>query len=138
MAWKRDLKTHPVPSSKKEMEILDAYQNRKESNTPDELSLLEDDNHAIRMKGLLIRDRILGNDNAEIIFPIGYCGAVYADCGSYDLCIGLWPHTMQIAKRCNRPITGTIAYLVGLFAEMLVKSVVFRSALIKEVFDDLI
>ena len=125
------------PFLKKEMETLGAYQNRKESNTPDELSLLEDDDHAIRMEGLLIRERILGNYNAEIIFPITYCGAIYADCGSYDLCIGLWRHAMQIGKRCNRPITDTIEFLVGIFAEMLVKNVVLRSAFLKEVFDNL-
>ena len=97
------------PLLKKEMEtLIGAYQNRKESNTPGELSLLKDDNHAIRMEGLLIRERILGNDNAEIIFPIRYCGAIYADCGSYDLCIGLWRHVIQIAKRCNGPITDTV------------------------------
>ena len=125
------------PFLKKEMETLGAYQNRKESDTPDELSLLEDDNHAIRMEGLLIRERILGNDNEEIIFPIRYCGAVYADCGSYDLCIGLWRHAIQIAKRCNGPITGTVDHLVGVFAEMLVKNMVLRSAFLKEVFDNL-
>ncbi|XP_068759600.1 protein fem-1 homolog B-like [Montipora capricornis] len=125
------------PFLKKKMETLGAYQNRKESDTPDELSLLEDDNHAIRMEGLLIRERILGNDNEEIIFPIRYCGAVYADCGSYDLCIGLWRHAIQIAKRCNGAITGTVDHLVGVFAEMLVKNMVLRSALLKEVFDNL-
>ena len=48
------------PLLKKKMEPVEAYQNRKESQTLEELALLEGDDHAIGMEGLIIRERILG------------------------------------------------------------------------------
>ena len=51
------------PLLKKKMEPVEAYQNRKESQTLEELALLEGDDHAIGMEGLIIRERILGPDN---------------------------------------------------------------------------
>ena len=44
------------PLLKKKMEPVEAYQNRKESQTLEELALLEDDDHAIGMEGLIIRE----------------------------------------------------------------------------------
>ena len=54
------------PLLKKKMEPVEAYQNRKESQTLEELALLEGDNHAISMEGLIIRERILGPDNPKL------------------------------------------------------------------------
>ena len=47
------------PLLKREMEPLLAYENRKESRTPKELALLNDNEHAIQMEGLIMRERIL-------------------------------------------------------------------------------
>ena len=52
---------------KKKMEPVEAYQNRAESQTLEELYLLEGDDRAIHMEGLLIRERILGTDNTELL-----------------------------------------------------------------------
>ena len=125
------------PLLKEEMDTLEVYQNRKESQTLDELAPLEDDYHAIRMEGLLIRERILGNDNTELCYPIRYCGAVCADSDDFDLCIGLWRHAMEIAQRCNQPITYDLESFAEVFADMLIKNVPLRPTFIKEVFDSL-
>ena len=63
------------PLLKKKMEPVEAYQNRTESQTLEELSLLEGDDLAIQMEGLMIRERILGSDNTILRFPIRYRGA---------------------------------------------------------------
>ena len=63
------------PLLKKKMEPVEAYQNRTESQTLEELSLLEGDDHAIQMEGLMIRERILGTDNTILRIPIRYRGA---------------------------------------------------------------
>ena len=68
---------------KKKMEPVEAYQNRKESQTFEELSLLEGDDHAIGMEGLIIRERILGPDNPAILYDIRYRGAVLRDSEEY-------------------------------------------------------
>ena len=54
------------PLRKKKMEPVEAYQNRRESQSLAELALLEGDDHAIRMEGLMIRKRILGRDKTNL------------------------------------------------------------------------
>ena len=60
------------PLLKKKMQPVEAYQNRKESQTPEELALLEGDDHVIGMEGLIIRERILGSDNLATLRRIHY------------------------------------------------------------------
>ena len=93
------------PLLKKKMEPVEAYQNRKESQTLEELALLEGDDHAICMEGLIIRERILGPDNPLLRDAIRYQGCVLADSGKYELSIGLWQRAMDKAMNSNVPIT---------------------------------
>ena len=104
---------------KKKMEPVEAYQNRTESQTLEELSLLEGDDHAIHMEGLLIRERILGTNNRELSFPIRWRGAVLADSKEYELCIALFKRAMEIAMNCDVPNTTDHHYLPAVFAEMV-------------------
>ena len=93
------------PLLKKKMEPVEAYQNRKESQTLEELALLEGDDHAICMEGLIIRERILGPDNPVILYGIRYRGCVLADSEQYELCIGLWQRAMEKAMTIDVAIT---------------------------------
>ncbi len=128
--------SHPL--LKKQMEPLEVYQNRKESQTLEELVLLEGDAHAIHMEGLIIRERILGTDNTELRHPIRYRGAVFADSNNFDLCIGLWGHAMEIGHRCNQPVTGDIEFFVGVFGDMVQNNCLLRPMLIEGVFEKLV
>ena len=85
------------PLLKKKMEPVQAYQNRKESKTLEELALLEGDDHAIGMEGLIIRERILGSENPAILYEIRFRGNVLADSEEYELCFGLWKRAMEKA-----------------------------------------
>ena len=107
------------PLLKKKMEPVEAYQNRAESQTLKELSLLEGDDHAIHMEGLLIRERILGTGNTELNFPIRYRGAVLADSNEYELGMALFKRAMETAMNCDAPETKDLPYLTSLFAEMV-------------------
>ena len=107
------------PLLKKKMEPVEAYQNRTESQTLEELSLLEGDDHAIQMEGLMIRERILGTDNTILRIPIRYRGAVLADSKKYELSVGLWTRAMEIAMNCNVPKTKDLENLTDLIAEMV-------------------
>ena len=123
------------PMLKKQMHPFEAYQNRKESQTLEDLILLEGDDHAIHMEGLIIRERILGTDNKELRFPIRYRGAVFADSGNFDLSIGLWGHAMEIGQRCNEPITDDLESFAALFADMLHDNCPLRPMRIAGVFE---
>ena len=126
------------PLLKKKMEPVEAYQNRKESQTLEELALLEGDDHAIGMEGLIIRERILGSDNPTILYEIRFRGAVLADSEQYDLCIGLWQRAMEKAMNCDFPITEDLERLTDLFGEMLQKGKLLSPNSIEEVFEILV
>ncbi|CAH3199130.1 unnamed protein product, partial [Porites evermanni] len=126
------------PLLKKKMEPVEAYQNRKESQTLEELALLEGDDHAISMEGLIIRERILGPDNPANLQKIRYQGAVLADSEEYELCIGLWQRCMEKAINCDFPIIKDLERLPALFGEMLQKGKVLRPNFIEDVFEILV
>ena len=124
--------SHPL--LKKKMEPVEAYQNRKESQTLEKLALLEGDDHAIHMEGLIIRERILGNDNIVLRKPIIHRGA---DSEEEELCIGLWKRAMEIAMSCDDEITEDLEYLASLFAEML-QDRLLRPKCVEDVFEKLV
>ena len=130
--------SHPL--LKKKMEPVEAYQNRKESQTLEELALLEGDDHAIYMEGLIIRERILGTDNTELLYGIRYLGCVFADCDLYDLCLGLWRRSMEIAMNCDAydEMTKDLESLARLFAEIVQERRPLRPKYIQGVFQKLV
>ena len=123
------------PLLKKKMEPVEAYQNRTESQTLEELSLLEGDDHAIHMEGLMIRERILGTDNIILRFPIGYRGAALADFKKYELCVGLWTRAMEIAMDCNVSKIVELEKLIDLFADMIQKGHSLSPQTIENIFE---
>ena len=123
---------------KRQIEPLKVYEYRKESQTLEELVRLEGDDHAIRMEGLIIRERILGADNTALCLPIRYRGALFADLENFDFCIGLWKHAIEIGQRANEPTTEALQNMAGLFGEMVHKDVLLRSECVKEVFEKLV
>ena len=126
------------PLLKKKMEPVEAYQNRTESQTLEELSLLKDDDHAIQMEGLMIRERILGTDNIMLWFPIRYRGDVLANLKKYELCVGLWTRAMEIAMNCNVPGTKDLENLTNLIAHMMQNGHTLNPQTIENIFEKLI
>ena len=126
------------PWLKKKVEPVEAYQNRKESQTLEELALLEGDDLAIGMEGLIIRDRILGPDNPANLQTIRHRGAVLADSEEYELCIGLWQRAMEKALDCDFPIIEDLELLPALFGEILQKGKILRPNFIQDVFEILV
>lgn len=126
------------PLLKKQIEPLEVYQYRKESQTLEELVRLEGDDHAIHMEGLIIRERILGSDNTALCLPIVYRGAVFADSENFDFCIGLWKHAIEIGQHAKEPTTEDLQNLAGLFGEMVHKDVLLRSECVQGVFEKLV
>jgi len=126
------------PLLKKQMEPLEVYQNRKESQTLEELVLLEGNGHAIHMEGLIIRERILGTDNTELRDPIRYRGAVLADSENYELCFSLWDYAMEIGQRSNVLVREELEMMADLFGEMVHMKALLRSECVEGVFERLV
>ena len=126
------------PLLKKKMEPVKAYQNRTESQTLEELSRLDGDDHAIQIEGLMIRERILGTDNTLLWFPIGYRGGVLADLKKYELCVGLWTRAMEITMNYNVSETEDLENLTDLIAEMMQNGHSLSPQIIEDIFEKLI
>ena len=89
------------PILKQQMEPIEAYQNRKESQTLEELALVEGDKKAMIMESLVVKERILGRNNEKLLKSIR-CAANYFGCHQFSLCVGLYRHAMKIAQCCNQ------------------------------------
>ena len=126
------------PLLKKKMEPVEAYQNRKESQTLEELALLEGDDHAIGMEGLIIRERILGPDNPAVLYNIRYRGAVLADSGQYELCFGLWQSAMEKSINNDVSIIKHLENYTRVFVEMVQKRKPLRPNFIEDAFELLV
>ena len=126
------------PLLKKKMEPVEAYQNRKESQTLEELALLEGDDHAIGMEGLIIRERILGSENPAILYEIRFRGSVLADSEEYELCFGLWKRAMEKATYNDVSIIKYLELYTYVFAEMVQKRKLLRPNFIEDAFELLV
>ena len=126
------------PLLKKKMEPVEAYQNRTESQTLEELYLLEGDDHAIQMEGLLVRERILGTDNTILRDPITNRGAFLADLKRYELSVGLWTRAKQLAMNYNVPKTLELELLTNTIAERMQNGYSLSPKTIENIFGKLI
>ena len=126
------------PLLKKKMEPVEAYQNRKESQTLEELALLEGDDHAIGVEGLIIKERILGPNDPELLYDIRYRGAVLADSGQYELCLGFWKRAMEKATNNNVSIIGHLQFYTSALGEMVQKGILLRPYFIEDAFEILV
>ena len=128
------------PLFKKQMEPLEAYQNRKESQTLEELVLLEGDDHAIHMEGLSIRERkSLQLIIQRFAFQLNTVMQFLLTQGTTNyICFGLWEHAMGIGQRCNVPVIRKFDEVARLFSLMLHKQTLLRSECVERVFEKLV
>ena len=89
---------HPV--LKQQVEAIDAYQYRKESQSLEELVKIEKDMNALRMESLIIRERILGKNNLELLGGIRNTARYFGNTDVWTS-IGLHRHAMKTAQRCT-------------------------------------
>ena len=128
------------PLLKKKMEPVEAYQNRKESQTLEELALLEGDDHAIGMEGLIIRERILGPDNLATLPGILSRALFLSEPEKYELCVGLLLRGLEKTMNIN-VVTITTECLAGLtftFGGMVQNSILLSPNYIEDAFEKLV
>ena len=93
--------SHPL--LKQQVEPIEAYQNRRECQTLEELVEIQFDSVAIIMESLVIRERIIGANNVELLKPIehiaeGFCRSAP---GHFKrLSIPLYRYATKIAQGC--------------------------------------
>ena len=128
------------PLLKKKMEPVEAYQNRKESQTLEELALLEGDDHAIGMEGLIIRERILGPDNLATLPGILYRAIVLSESEKHELCIGLFLRALEKTMNINVETITTelVEILTVVFGKMVQESILLRPHYTEDAFEKLV
>ena len=101
------------------MDPLPAYGNRTEVRTLMELKNIKGDQYALQMEALMIRERILGRNNPDLLHPIVFRGAVCADSMQFVECIALWMHAMHLRQTNSRSIQKDILRFAQVFSQML-------------------
>ena len=133
--------THPL--LKRQMEPVEAYQNRKESRTLEELAQIEGDKNAIIMESLVLRERVFGRNHVQLLEPIrfaaDYCMYKHRSC--FSVCIRLYRHAMKIAQCCNQSPIGDLDHITSVLQSWLdsdlPKEKVFTELLDQTVLDHL-
>ena len=89
------------PLLKQPMKPIDAYQNRQESQSLEELVEIGTSKNALTMESLIIIERVLGENNSELLNHIRRA-AQYFENSDRSTCIGLYKHAFKTAQICNQ------------------------------------
>ena len=89
------------PLLKQPMKPIDAYQNRQESQSLEELVEIGKSKNALTMESLIIIERVLGENNSELLNHIRRA-AQYFENSDRSTCIGLYKHAFKTAQICNQ------------------------------------
>ncbi|XP_014249902.1 protein fem-1 homolog B isoform X2 [Cimex lectularius] len=95
-----------------------AYKFWVESQTLDELAKIRSNADALHMEGLVIRERILGHSNPELLTHILFRGAVFADDGKYQRCLDLWFHALKLSIKNGLRVSKDLVRFIQIFCQM--------------------
>ncbi|CAH1711998.1 protein fem-1 homolog B [Aphis gossypii] len=124
-AMKRRYEEHPI-INKKVNKTVECYNNKVECQTVQELLDIKDDDKAIHFESLIIRERILGENNPDLLQSIIYRGAVYADEHDFTPCVLLWSHALKIAKHNKHSICKDLIRFTQVFCQMIKNNVIIK------------
>ena len=113
------------PILKQPLQPVKAYQNKVESQTLEELIQIESDIDALVLECFIIKERILGENNVELLETIRsltVSDLQFCDESCYDLCVGLCTRAMKIAQCCNQPVSIDIECLSYFFGAVFKES----------------
>ena len=110
------------PLIKQTIKPVEAYQNRQESQTLEDLTRIEGDFDALLMEGLVVRERIFGKDNVELLDPIRLVAQHHCGRQNFDICLALHKHALEINKLCSQSVALNLDYLTQTFYTMVESS----------------
>ncbi|XP_011506514.1 PREDICTED: protein fem-1 homolog B [Ceratosolen solmsi marchali] len=100
-------------------EPIPAYENWRETESIERLESIRNNQNAIHMESLTIRERILGRHNSELPQPVIYRGAVFADNARFDRCTDLWLHALHLRQMNNMSISKDLLRFSQVFSQMI-------------------
>jgi len=87
------------PLMKQTVEHVEPHQDRRESQTLEELAQIEGDVDAICMEGLFIKERILGSESYQFLNLIRSLATRYERSRKFDACLRLHRYAREINQR---------------------------------------
>ncbi|KAF6215762.1 hypothetical protein GE061_000095 [Apolygus lucorum] len=97
-----------------------AYGNRRESQCLADLDAIANDEDAIHMEALTVRERLLGPTlSNEVTIPIVFRGVMLAEEGRYDRCIALWLHRLELLLASDTCVSKDILRFSQMFSRIL-------------------
>ena len=93
--------SHPL--SKQPMEPVEAYQNRKECQTLEELAQIEGDVDAVFIEGVIMRERIIGNKSPELLYHVTYAAMRKTSNLDFSTRMGLLRHVVKMTQSIKQP-----------------------------------
>ena len=109
------------PLLKQQMKPIEAYQNRKESQTTTDLQDIRGNWKATIMEGLIIRERILGVNNALLVPRISSVASSFRRNFSVFAFFALKMHAIKIAHHCNQTALNDLQGIIKVVKELLDK-----------------
>ena len=94
-----------------------AITGKEECGTLFELEEIREDELALCIEALTIRERGLGTDNDELPKSLFYTGCLFADHDEYDKCIDLWLYASKLSQNIDEGVD--VDNVSKLFTEML-------------------
>ena len=107
------------PLLKQQAESMEPYQNRKESQSLEELAQIEGDRNAIIMEGLIIKERILGKNNLQLMGTIQAIAEYQNGCKNYYISIRLFKRVIDIAQHFNKSIDFALNRIINVLYQMI-------------------
>ena len=107
------------PLLKQPTRSVEAYQNRKESQIPEELARIEGNVDAFLMESLIIRERILGPNNKELICLVNTVARYHDFCENFDSCVRLHRRAVQLAQVFNYSFSSNLQWFTKFFHTMV-------------------
>ena len=114
--------SHPL--SKQPMEPVEAYQNRKECQTLEELAQIEGDVDAVFIEGVIMRERIIGNKSPELLYLVTHAAMHKTSNLDFSTRMGLFRHVVKMTQSIKQrwPATNKLHFMSMMLHEEFMRS----------------
>ncbi|XP_022173057.1 protein fem-1 homolog B-like [Myzus persicae] len=131
-AMKKRYEKHPI-INKKVNKTVECYNYKVECQTVQELLDIKDNAEAIHFESLIIRERILGENNPDLLQSLIYRGAVYADAQNFTPCVLLWNHALKIANHNKHRVHIDLLRFTQVFCQMIKNNIKIKLSDLKNI-----
>ena len=110
------------PLLKQSMEPVEAYQNRTECQSLEELAQIEGDLDTMVIESIVIRERIIGNESESLRYVTAAAGCYFHANRNFSTCLALYRHAVKIAQSSKQSANFQLDYMSRLLHEVFKRS----------------